>query len=158
MIMPPFKGIVANAGVEGLVNPKGFVIVNKHQQNPTYSNIFALGVCVAMPPVEATPVPTGDSKTGFVIKSMLVAIACNIKSLKDGGAATFEPTLNAVCLADFGDRGVGFVAMPQIPPRSLNRSPKGKHIHLAKLAYQKYFLHKIRKGRTGPFCEKAFFD
>lgn len=62
MIMPPFKGIPATAGVDGLVNPKGFVIVDKHQQNPTYSNIFALGVCVAMPPVETTPVPT-DVKT-----------------------------------------------------------------------------------------------
>lgn len=157
MIMPPFKGIAATTGVDGLANPKGFVIVDKHQQNPVYSNIFALGVCVAMPQVETTPVPTGVPKTGFMIESMSVAIASNIKSLMSGGEATFEPTLNAVCLADFGDSGVGFVAMPQIPPRNLNWSSKGKHIHLAKLAYEKYFLHKIRGGLTEPFYEKAFF-
>ena len=158
MIMPPFKGIPATAGIEGLSNPKGFIIVDKYQRNPAFQNIFAVGVCVAMPPVEKTPIPTGVPKTGFMIESMAAATALNIRDLIAGGVPEHEPTLNAVCLADFGNSGVGFVAMPQIPPRNLNWSSEGKHIHLAKVAYEKYFLHKIRGGLTEPFYEKAFFS
>jgi sulfide:quinone oxidoreductase len=29
------------------------------------------------------------------------------------------PTWNAVCIADMGDTGAAFVAMPQIPPRNV---------------------------------------
>ena len=36
MILPAFRGIAPLRGIEGLVNPRGFVIVDKHQQNPTF--------------------------------------------------------------------------------------------------------------------------
>lgn len=35
----------------------GFVIVDKYQRSPKYAEIFAADVCVAIPPVEITPVP-----------------------------------------------------------------------------------------------------
>ena len=57
---------------------------------------------------------------------------------------SIEATWNAICLADFGDGGVAFVAQPQIPPRNLNWSSEGKWVHLAKIGFEKYFLHKIR--------------
>ena len=66
MILPAFRGIAPLRGVEGLVNPRGFVIVDKHQQNPTFRNIFSVGVCVAIKPVGPTPVPCGVPKTGFM--------------------------------------------------------------------------------------------
>ena len=59
MLLPAFKGVDAVAAVEGLCNPRGFVIVDKHQRSPRFPKIFSAGVCVAIPPVEATPVPTG---------------------------------------------------------------------------------------------------
>ena len=157
MFIPPFRGISALAGIDGLVNPKGFVIVDAHQQNPTYPNAFAVGVCVAIAPKEATPVPTGVPKTGFMIESMVMATARNIRAILDGRQPQAEPTLNAVCLADFGDSGVGFVAMPQIPPRNVNWSSRGRHIHLAKLAFEKYFLHKVRDGISEPYYERYIF-
>ncbi|MEJ2038002.1 MAG: hypothetical protein P8X55_03605 [Desulfosarcinaceae bacterium] len=141
-------------GIEGLVNPRGFLIVDAHQQNPRYPNIFAIGVCVAIPPVEKTPVPIGVPKTGFMIESMGEAAAWNIQSRLKGEEAIHEPTLNAICLADFGNEGVGFVAMPQIPPRNTNWSSRGKHIHLGKIAFEKYFLHKVRSGVNEPLFEK----
>jgi sulfide:quinone oxidoreductase len=58
-----------------------------------------------------------------------------------------------VCLADFGDTGVAFVAQPQIPPRNVNWSSHGKWVHVAKIAFEKYFLHKIRSGTSEPFYE-----
>ena len=155
MLMPPFKGIPAVEGIEGLVNPRGFVIVDKHQANPAFPNVFAIGVCVAIAPPEKTPVPTGVPKTGFMIESMAAASARNIRALIDGREPTYEPTWNAVCLADFGNSGVGFVAIPQIPPRNINWSSRGRHIHLAKIAFEKYFLHKVRGGVAEPFYEKT---
>ncbi len=154
MMLPAFRGVPAVRGIEGLTNPRGFILVDKHQRNPTYPDVFALGVCVAIPPTGPTPVPVGVPKTGFMIESMGSAIAANLDALLDGREPTAEATWNAVCLADFGDGGVAFVAQPQIPPRNLNWAAKGKWVHLAKIGFEKYFLRKIRKGEAEPFYEK----
>ncbi len=76
------------------------------------------------------------------------------KQLLAGQEPTHEATWNAICLADFGDGGVAFVAKPQIPPRNTNWSSEGKWVHLAKIGFEKYFLRKIRKGESEPFYEK----
>jgi len=80
MILPAFKGVeaVMNVG-EDLVNPRGFVKVDEFQRNPKWNNIYSVGVCIAIPPVEATPVPTGAPKTGYMIESMVEAVKFNIK-------------------------------------------------------------------------------
>ena len=154
MMLPAFTGIEAVRGIEGLVNPRGFVLIDAHQRNPTFRNVFAVGVCVAIPPVEATPVPTGTPKTGYMIESMVTATALNIRALLDGREPTEKATWNAVCLADFGDSGAAFVALPQIPPRNVNWFSEGKWVHLAKIAFEKYFLSKMKKGTTEPIYEK----
>lgn len=153
MMLPAFRGIKALIGIEGLSNPRGFTIVDKHQRNPKYRNVFAVGVCVAIPPMGPTPVPCGVPKTGFMIESMVTATALNIGALVRGQEADQIGTWNAVCLADFGDSGIAFVAQPQIPPRNVNWSSSGKWVHLAKVGFEKYFLHKIRKGTSEPFYE-----
>jgi len=154
MMLPSFRGIPAVAGIEGLTNPRGFILVDKRQRNAKFPNIFAVGVCIAIPPVEATPVATGVPKTGFMIESMVNATASNIRSLLDGQPAAAQATWNAICLADFGDKGVAFVAIPEIPPRNVNWSSQGKWVHTAKVAFEKYFLHKIRRGVSEPIYEK----
>jgi sulfide:quinone oxidoreductase len=53
-----------------------------------------------------------------------------------------------------GDTGAVFVALPQIPPRNTTWFSKGKWVHLAKVAFEKYFLYKIRHGSTLPVYEK----
>jgi sulfide:quinone oxidoreductase len=158
MILPAFRGVDAIRGVDGLVNPRGFVVVDKNQRNPRYPNIFGIGVCVAIPPTGKTPVPVGVPKTGFMIESMVTATAHNIGALIRGKAAEAEATWNAVCLADFGDGGVAFVAQPQIPPRNVSWSAEGGWVHLAKIAFEKYFLGKVRKGESEPFYEKLVMD
>ena len=154
MMLPAFRGIGAVMGIEGLVNPRGFIVVDKHQRNPKYQNIFGIGVCIAIPPTGPTPVPVGVPKTGYMIESMVSATAANIRDLIDGKDATNEATWNAVCLADFGDTGVAFVAMPQIPPRNVNWTSEGKWVHVAKVAFEKYFLRKVRKGIGEPTFER----
>ena len=154
MMLPAFKGIDAVAGIEGLVNPRGFILIDAHQRNPKYPNVYGVGVCVAIPPVEATPVPTGAPKTGYMIESMVTATALNIRAAVDGRAPAEKATWNALCLADMGDTGIAFVALPQIPPRNVNWFSKGKWVHYAKVAFEKYFIRKMKKGTSEPFYEK----
>ena len=153
MMLPAFRGIKPVSGIEGLSNPRGFTIVDQHQQNPKFKNIFAVGVCVAIPPLAPTPVACGVPKTGFMIESMVTATAHNIGKIVRGGQADEVGTWNAICLADFGDGGIAFIAQPQIPPRNVNWSSSGKWVHLAKVGFEKYFLRKLRQGTSEPFYE-----
>ena len=155
MIIPSFTGVDAVAKTEGLCNPKGFVNIDKYQANPLYKNIYAVGVCVAIPPVEVTQIPTGAPKTGYMIESMVTASVHNIKADIENNPKREMATWNAICLADMGDTGIAFVALPQMAPRNLNWMKKGKWVHLAKIALEKYFLNKMKKGKSEPFYEKA---
>jgi len=154
MMLPAFRGIPALMGLEGLVNPRGFVLTDAYQRNPKYPNIFGIGVCIAIAPPEPTPVPTGVPKTGFMIESMVTATAKNIPLLIAGKDPAFQPTWNALCLADFGDRGAAFLAMPQVPPRNVNWAAEGRWVHWAKLVFEWYFMRKIRTGVSEPFYER----
>ncbi|MFZ1498831.1 MAG: FAD-dependent oxidoreductase [Giesbergeria sp.] len=154
MMLPAFKGVDAVAQVEGLCNPRGFVLIDEFQRSKKYRNIFSAGVCVAIPPVEVTPVPTGAPKTGYMIESMITAIVHNIAAELEGKPADAKGTWNAICLADMGDTGAAFVALPQIPPRNVNWFKKGKWVHLAKVAFEKYFMYKMRNGTSEPIYEK----
>ncbi len=159
MFIPAFRGAACLKGedgkwIPGLTNPRGFVSIDRFQRNPTYGNIFGVGVCVAIPPVEQTPVPVGVPKTGYMIESMATATAHNIAELIAGREPKAEATWNAVCLADFGDDGVAFVALPQIPPRNVTWSGQGYWVHMAKVAFERYFLRKIRQGSSEPGYER----
>jgi len=153
-MLPAFKGIDAVFGIEGLANPRGFILIDPYQRNPKYQNIYSVGVCVAIPPVEATPVPTGAPKTGYMIESMVSATVENIREALDGKEPTHKATWNAVCLADFGDNGAAFVALPQIPPRNVSWFSQGKWVHLAKIAFEKFYMRKIKKGTSEHIFEK----
>jgi sulfide:quinone oxidoreductase len=154
MMLPAFKGVDAVAQVEGLCNPRGFVLIDEFQRSKKYRNIFSAGVCVAIPPVEVTPVATGAPKTGYMIETMVTAIVHNIVAEIAGRPADSKGTWNAICLADMGDTGAAFVALPQIPPRNVNWFKKGKWVHVAKVAFEKYFLYKMKNGSSEPIYEK----
>ena len=65
-----------------------------------------------------------------------------------------KATWNVICLADFGDTGAAFVALPQILPRNVNRFKTGKWVHLAKIAFEKYFMRKMKMGTSELIYEK----
>ncbi|MEE4184313.1 MAG: FAD/NAD(P)-binding oxidoreductase [Gammaproteobacteria bacterium] len=155
MILPAFKGIDAVQGIDGLVNPRGFILIDDYQRNPAFPNVYAVGVCVAIPPVGPTPVPVGTPKTGYMIESMVTATTQNMLAAIAGREPEQKATWNALCLADFGDSGVAFVALPQIPPRNTNWAAQGKWVHLAKIGFEKYFMHKMRHGNTEHYFEAA---
>jgi sulfide:quinone oxidoreductase len=154
MMLPAFKGVDPVAAVTDMCNPRGFVLIDEHQRSKKYRNIFSAGVCVAIPPVEVTPVPSGAPKTGYMIETMVTALTHNIVDELAGRPATKKATWNAICLADMGDTGAAFVALPQIPPRNVNWFKKGKWVHLAKIAFEKYFMRKMKSGNSDPIYEK----
>jgi sulfide:quinone oxidoreductase len=155
MMLPAFFGVDAVKDVPNLCNPRGFVIVDEHQCNPTYKNIYSAGVCIAIPPVEATPVPTGAPKTGYMIETMVTAAVHNIHHDIEGKEREATGTWSTMCLADMGDTGAAFVAIPQLPPRNVSWFKEGKWVHLAKIAFEKYFIRKMKKGTSEPFYEKS---
>ena len=154
MILPAFTGVDAVRQSEGLGNPRGFTPIDEYQRHPKFGNVYSIGVCVAIAPPEPTPVPTGVPKTGFMIESMVTAVAENIKADLEGKPVSVKPTWNAICLADMGNTGAAFVALPQMPPRNVTWAKVGKWVHLAKIAFEKYFLMKMRSGNTEPIYEK----
>jgi len=154
MMLPAFKGVDAVTAVPDLCNPRGFVIVDELHRSPTYKNIYSAGVCIAIAPVEPTPVPTGTPKTGYMIESMVTSIVHNIADELADKVPSTTATWNAICLADMGDTGAAFVALPQIPPRNVAWFKKGKWVHLAKIAFEKYFIRKMKKGTSEPIYEK----
>ena len=154
MMLPAFKGVDAVAQVEGLCNPRGFVIVDAFQRSPTYPSIYSAGVCIAIAPVGPTPVPCGVPKTGYMIESMVTAIVHNILEELAGQQPSHKGTWQAICLADFGTTGAAFAAIPQLPPRDVNWFGSGKWVHMAKIAFEKYFMRKMRTGNSEPIYEK----
>lgn len=154
MMLPAFRGVDAVAAVEGLCNPRGFVIVDENQRSKKYPNIYSAGVCIAIPPVEATPVPTGAPKTGYMIETMVTAIVHNIAAAIAGQQGTAKGTWNAICLADMGNTGAAFVALPQIPPRNVNWFRKSRWVHWVKIGFEKYFIYKMKRGNSEPLYEQ----
>src|SRR5690606_34294012 len=80
--------------------------------------------------------------------------ATNIRDELAGRPTTAEATWNAVCLADMGDTGAAFVALPQVPPRNVPWSRMGQWAHLARVGRAKYDVSEMRPGHTEPVYEK----
>jgi len=159
MMIPAFKGVDCVAGLgEDAVNPRGFLKVDEYQRNPVYPNIYGVGVCIAIPPVDATPLPVGAPKTGYMIESMTRATVNNIVAAIDGREPKSQPSWNAICLADLGHTGAAFVAEPQIPPRNVAWMKKGHWVQWAKIAFEKYFLFKMKRGISEPALERKILN
>ncbi|MDQ6994697.1 MAG: NAD(P)/FAD-dependent oxidoreductase, partial [Mariprofundaceae bacterium] len=90
------------------------------------------------------------------IESMTTAIVHNIAHDSKGEAPEKCGTWGAICLADFGDAGVALVAYPQIPPRNKTWAKGGKWVHVAKVGFEKYFMRKMKTGKSEPWMEKTF--
>src|SRR5271170_1020861 len=93
-----------------------------------------------IPPLFRRPqLSCGVPKTGYMIESMVMASALNIGQLVRGRTMTHDATWNAICLADFGDSGVAFVAMPQNPPATSIGPRAAVGSMSPKVAFEKYF-------------------
>src|SRR3569623_1555788 len=121
----------------------------------------ARSTVTSSPPGSASPSRRSRSrrcrpapKTGYMIETKVTAIVENIAADINGKPAEARATWNAICLADMGDTGAAFVALLQIPPRNVNWFKKGKWVHLAKVAGEKYFMRKMKTGTSEHIFEK----
>ncbi len=146
MIIPPFKGVKAVID-SGLGNPRGFIPVNEQYQHVKHANIYAVGVAIAIAPPEATPVPTGVPKTGYMTEHMALVAARNIAAEIKGGAKESK-TIGVICILDMGDTATLMAAEPVLPPRNKFFLKKNRFFHVAKLLFEKYYMWKLKLGAT----------
>jgi len=143
MIAPPFKGVSA---VASLGNPRGFIPVDKNYRHTKYKNIFSVGVAVAIAPPEATPVPTGVPKTGFMTVKMAKIAAAAIAADVTGKTPPTPDELGVVCLMDMGNTAAIMKAYPVLPPRQSSYMKKAIWAKWMKIGFEKYFLWKMKRG------------
>ncbi len=143
VIAPPFKGVPA---VMPLGNPRGFIPVDKNYRHTKYENIFAVGVAMAIAPPEATPVPTGVPKTGFMTVRMAKKAAATIASDITGKTPPPADELGVVCLMDMGNTAALMKAYPVLPPRQSSYMKKAIWAKWMKVRFEKYFLWKMKRG------------
>lgn len=160
MLLPPFRGPAFVRQVAGLGDEKGFLPVLATGQHPEFESIYAAGVVVQIKQREKTPIPVGVPKTGQMTEAMGIAAAYNIAvKLGEISAPVVSPTLEAICLADFGDSGIAFVAAPVFPEPISGKRRKalaleGRWVSWGKTAFEKFFLAKMRWGLSVPWFER----
>ena len=150
IIVPPLAGVEAVASSEGLSNPKGFVPVDDHYRHLHADGVYAVGVAVALPPVDATAVPVNFPKTGHMTEQMAKIAAADLAARLQGHEG---PTaeLSARCILDMGDRAAYLAVAPVRPPR--NRIPtvsEGRPWLVAKMAFERAYLAFARRGKLVP--------
>lgn len=146
MFAPAMKGVPA---VAHLGNPRGFIAVDGKYRHAKFKNIFVVGVAVAIAPPEPTPVPTGVPKTGFMTVKMAKTAALALSTEISGSAPPAEAPIDVLCLMDMGTTAAYMKANPVLPPRQESELKGGKIYKWGKIAFEKYFLWKIRRGLTG---------
>ncbi|MDE3070377.1 MAG: NAD(P)/FAD-dependent oxidoreductase [Acidobacteriota bacterium] len=150
IVIPPLAGVDAVAKSPGLANAKGFVPVDAHHRHQAADGAYAVGVAVALPPVEETPVPVNFPKTGHMTEQMAQIAARDIAARIEGREG---PTaeLSARCVLDMGDRGVYVAVDPVRPPRNtIPTVSEGRRWLLVKRAFERAYLWHARRGRRMP--------
>ncbi|HEY9644717.1 MAG TPA: FAD/NAD(P)-binding oxidoreductase [Chroococcidiopsis sp.] len=162
MVLPPFRGPRFLREAPGLTDAKGFIPVLPSYRHPDFESIYAVGVITQLKAVEQTPIPTGAPKVGLMTEEMALAVAHNIAlELGVTSGAQLQPTLQAICFADFGNTGALFLADPLLPDQLGNRhralTYHGLWVSWIKASFETYFMTKMRLGWTIPWFERWGF-
>jgi sulfide:quinone oxidoreductase len=148
MVVPPFVGAdVVNAS--GLGNAKGFIDVKDTYQTFAHPDVYAVGIAAAVNTPWQTANAVGVPKTGFPAETMAHVAATNIVSQIRGEEPTKQESFGdipAICIMDAGNNGVAILADKMLPPRKHGVMIPGPQNHAAKIAFEKYFLWKMKNG------------
>ncbi len=149
MVVPPFLGQQFLTATDGLADDKGYVRVRGTYQSEKYDDVYAVGVAAAVEAPWQTPTPVGIPKTGFPTEVMAHTAARNIAAQIRGDQPTQTHPfgdIKAVCVMDAGNNGVLILADKMLPPRKHGVLIPGPQAHLMKVAFEKYYLWKMRHG------------
>lgn len=132
---PPYRGTDALLSSKGLTDRHGFVRVGRNMQNPEYPNVYAVGDGVAFK----------GPKSGRMAKLQAHVAAHNLamQILGKGKAAEKRYKSHVVCIMELG-AGRGLFAYrkesPGQGPMTFTMAFPGRIPHLAKAAFERYFL------------------
>ncbi|GAA4627091.1 NAD(P)/FAD-dependent oxidoreductase [Cellulomonas oligotrophica] len=149
MVVPPFHGQDFLAGTPGLVDAGGYVPVRPTYQTERWDDVYAVGIAAAVPVPWVTQVPVGIPKTGFPTEQQAHVAAAHVVAQVRGEAPSHEKEfadIPALCVMDAGNDGVAMVADRMLPPPRFAAMVPGPQNHLAKLAFEKYSIAKMRRG------------
>lgn len=148
MIVPPFTGVDAITGTQGLGNPMGFIPVDDEFRHPDIPEVYAAGVDIAIAPPQQTLVPAGVPKTGHMSEHMARVAAQNIAADLQGGERRSMPLseLEAICVLDAGNGGIIFKADHVLGESEHPHVMSGPQAHWAKLAFERFFLSSRKRG------------
>ena len=135
----------------GLADEKGYIKVRDTWQHETYDNIYAAGISAAVAVPWQTPTPTGLPKTGFPTEIMAAVAAENIIHQIKGEEPSEHKDfadMAAICVMDAGNNGVMILGDKMLPPRKRSVMIPGPQNHAFKLAFEKYFLWKMKQGHV----------
>jgi sulfide:quinone oxidoreductase len=151
MIVPPFVGQDFLRDVPGLADDKGYVKVRDTYQSEADDDIYSVGIAAQVAVPWQTPTPVGIPKTGFPTEKMAAVAAKNIAAQIRGDQPTEHKEFGeipAVCVMDAGNNGVLILADRMLPPRKHGVLIPGPQNHAMKLAFEKYFLWKMKGGHV----------
>jgi sulfide:quinone oxidoreductase len=130
---------------KGFGNPRGFIPVDEYYRHKKCPNVYVVGVAVALPPADETPVPVNFPKTGHMTEQMAQAAVSHLLMQLGKGKAEYH-VLTAECIMDTGGNAVHMVADPIRPPRNRSYMSEGKTWLWAKEVFAHYYLWKMKKG------------
>jgi len=148
IVIPPFTGVQAILDSPGLGDARGFVPVNDRYRHVDFPDIYAAGVAVQVKPPEPTEVPTGVPKTGWMAEAMAKVAAQNIFADISGADHEELPfaDISPLCIMDAGNMGVVIALDRVFKPRRWEVMVPGPWSHWAKLAFERYYLTKMKNG------------
>ncbi len=143
----------------GLTNPRGFVIVDKHQRNPKYPDIFAIGVCVAIPTHGSDAGPLRRAQDRLHDRIHGHGNSHEHRAAAEGQATRTSGHLECGLPRRLRRLWRGLRCPAADPAAQRELVLLRKWVHGAKVvAFEKYFLHKIRRGTSETFYEKLALD
>jgi sulfide:quinone oxidoreductase len=151
MIIPPFLGAEV-VRASGLGNDRGFVVTDDYFRHLKYANLYAAGVAVAVSPPSPCEAGCSVPKTGYISEVMAHTAAANIAASILGKPLTPKPQadIDAKCILDAGNQGIVMYTDRVYAPkfRRWESLIPGPWAHWAKLAFEKFYLWKMRTGRV----------
>lgn len=152
MVVLPFVGQQVARTASALdPDERGYLPVRPTYQSTKFDDVYVVGIAAAVAAPWQTAVPIGIPKTGYPTEVQAHTAARNIAAQIRGEIPERSKPFGdiaAVCVMDAGNNGVIILADKMLPPRKHGLLIPGPQAHLAKLAFEKYFLWKARNGHV----------